>query len=91
MKTFTATQIDNNLVEVVIKGFDGTLRSMMFRTTVEAMTEAVKVYNKGALIQDAFPFLSAAEREFLISGITPEEWDRMFGPNKDEPEPDDDL
>ena len=26
------------------------------------------------LVQDIFPDLSADEREFLISGITPEEW-----------------
>jgi hypothetical protein len=89
MKTFTATQIDNNLVEVVIKGFDGTLRDMIFKTTVAAMTEAVEKYNKGALIQEAFHFLTAAEREFLISGITPAEWDRLFAHDKKE-EPDDD-
>lgn len=30
------------------------------------------------LIQDAFPDLSAEEREFLMSGATPEEWDAEF-------------
>jgi len=30
------------------------------------------------LIQDAYPTLSLAEREFLISGVTPEEWDKFF-------------
>lgn len=30
-------------------------------------------------VQDAFPHLSRAEREFLISGVTPEEWREMFG------------
>ncbi len=30
-------------------------------------------------IQDAFPELSADDREFLLTGITPEEWDRAFG------------
>lgn len=29
-------------------------------------------------IQDALPQLTADEREQLISGITPEEWDEMF-------------
>jgi len=29
---------------------------------------------QGELVQDVFPELSADEREFLISGITPEEW-----------------
>ena len=31
------------------------------------------------LVQDAFPQLDADQREFLISGSTPEEWDAMFG------------
>jgi len=34
-------------------------------------------------VQDIYPNLSADEREFLISGTTPEEWEQMFG-NKDE-------
>ena len=32
----------------------------------------------GMLIQDAFPYLSADEREMLISGICPKCWDMMF-------------
>ena len=35
-------------------------------------------WNNGMLIQDAMPNLSAHMREFLISGVTPEEWDMMF-------------
>lgn len=31
------------------------------------------------LIQNAFPNLSAGAREFILSGITPEKWDEMFG------------
>lgn len=33
---------------------------------------------KGKFIQDAFPTLTADEREFLMSGITKAEWDEMF-------------
>lgn len=33
----------------------------------------------GAMVQDVFPHLTAGEREFLISGITPDEWDDAFG------------
>lgn len=35
------------------------------------------------LIQDAFPHLSADEREFLLTGIHPNEWDELFA-NDDE-------
>jgi hypothetical protein len=33
----------------------------------------------GVLLQDAFPNLSPAEREFIKTGITPEEWYDTFG------------
>ena len=33
----------------------------------------------GVLLQDAFPNLTAGEREFIKTGITPEEWDEYFG------------
>jgi hypothetical protein len=32
----------------------------------------------GFMVQDAFQFLSSSEREFIMSGITPTEWNRMF-------------
>ena len=31
------------------------------------------------LVQDVFPQLNADQREFLMSGATPEEWEAMFG------------
>ena len=31
------------------------------------------------LVQDAFPQLSAGEREFIKTGITEDAWDEMFG------------
>lgn len=33
----------------------------------------------GMLIQDAMPNLTAGEREFIMSGITPKEWEETFG------------
>jgi len=39
------------------------------------------------LVQDAFPYLDANEREMLISGICPDCWDKMFG-SDEEPDPD---
>ena len=35
-------------------------------------------YFNGAHIQNAFSFLTPGEREFLMTGITPEEWDTMW-------------
>ena len=36
------------------------------------------------LIQDVFPNLHDAEREFLISGITPGEWERKIAISEDD-------
>ena len=36
-------------------------------------------WQDGAHAQDAFPYLSADEREMLISGICPTCWERTFG------------
>jgi hypothetical protein len=45
------------------------------------MVDASKTirYNRGELlIQEAFPHLSAGDREFIKTGITDEEWDEAF-------------
>lgn len=41
--------------------------------------EQIDKYNAGTLLQDAFPNLSDAEREFFKTGITELEWDNTFG------------
>ena len=38
--------------------------------------EQLAAYENGALIQQAFPHLDPDQREFLKSGITPQEWDQ---------------
>lgn len=35
-------------------------------------------------VQDIFPYLSAAERELLLSRICPKCWDMMFGGDDEE-------
>lgn len=54
----------------------GTWNTMLVNTTHEKL----KAYEVGdELIQDIMPNVNAAEREFLMSGITPKEWDDIFG------------
>lgn len=36
------------------------------------------------LIQDAMPHLDKDEREFLMTGYTPEDWSAIFPPEEDE-------
>lgn len=56
-----------------------TVKKMTFEFPIEQICQAW--YNwqvRGEFVQKAFSFLSTSEREFLISGITPEEWDETF-------------
>ena len=52
--------------------------------------EQIDKYNEGELLQNAFPNLSKADREYFKSGITDEEWKEMFGGFSDEDEEEDD-
>jgi hypothetical protein len=59
--------------------FTGEQGEMTFAVDADVFKAAHIAWEKGAMIQDAFPFLSAGEREFLKTGITPEEWDHFIG------------
>lgn len=50
---------------------------------IPVTAEQIAAWNNGALIQDAMPNISASHREFLMSGILPEEWDLMFAEEDD--------
>ena len=39
----------------------------------------IDAWQGGLLIQEAMPHLSADDREFLMTGITPQVWDDEFG------------
>ena len=44
------------------------------------ITEAqLMAHRNGELVQNVFPNLSVEEREFLVSGISPKEWNDLFG------------
>ena len=36
-------------------------------------------YEDGAYIQDAFPYLTASQRELMLTGLTDYMWGEMFG------------
>jgi len=44
---------------------------------LDVTAEEINAWRSGILIQDAMPRLNEHEREFVISGITQEEWDSM--------------
>lgn len=46
---------------------------------VPCTEEQVRKWLAGSYIQDAMPNVPAELREFLMTGITPEEWAGLFG------------
>jgi len=46
--------------------------------------EQLIAWERGVLAQDAFPNLSAGDREFIMTGITDEEWDTLKEPEDEE-------
>ncbi len=46
---------------------------------IPVTTEQIILWTNGTYIQEAMPNVSPDDREFLISGITPEEWKAAFG------------
>ena len=55
------------------------------RTMSLDVTEAEFLdWRRGTPAQSALPNITASEREFIISGMTDDEWDTVFG--GDEPE-----
>jgi hypothetical protein len=59
--------------------FNGQVYTMDFPNMSESQFLIAKsMWDNGALVQDAFPFLSADEREFLMTGTPPEVWDELF-------------
>ena len=45
---------------------------------IDVTPEQIAAWKAGQLIQKAMPNLSPSEREFIMTGVTSEEWDAKF-------------
>ena len=45
---------------------------------IDVTEEQLAAYKRGVLIQDAMPNVPGDLREFIMTGITPEEWKGIF-------------
>ena len=61
-----------------VSPISGKMNTLVLNCTEEEYEYGMNEREHGAMIQDAFPMLSPEEREFIKTGITPEEWDAMF-------------
>lgn len=46
---------------------------------IDVTEQQMQSFKNGAMIQDAFPSISASDREFILSGMTDEDWTHVFG------------
>jgi len=77
----TATEVIGHAQVIVEKSSDisGKITKMLMGIDFKAFITAYDKWVGGYCIQDAFPNLSADEREFIKTGITPDEWESIFG------------
>jgi len=61
----------------------GRLQSMELPITA---SDIEAFHASGKLVQDYFPQLSDEQHEFITTGITPTEWDNVFGDDSDSEE-----
>lgn len=61
-------------------GHPKSTREMEIAVPPDVLSAALARFEAGAYIQDAAPELDASEREFVLTGITPAEWDKLFPP-----------
>tara|TARA_R110002167_G_scaffold52997_1_gene152422 strand:+ start:569 stop:727 length:159 start_codon:yes stop_codon:yes gene_type:complete len=46
---------------------------------LDVTAKQIVSWEKGEMIQNVFPHLTAGEREFIKTGITPDDWNKLFG------------
>ena len=61
-----------------ISKLSGIKHTMYLDMAAAEFKECLDHYYSGALIQDAFPQLNEGEREFIKTGITPQEWEGLM-------------
>ena len=74
-----------NTITVEREGL-GASGTMELKMTDQDFLRRMNDYENGAKIQDAFDNLNPEEREFIMSGFTPEAWTKMFGSGEENEE-----
>ena len=77
-RDITCKRFTDNTVQVSLVDCFGSHKAMFMDISAEEFNAGLKAWDGHWLIQEALPGLSMGEREFLMSGTTPEEWDELF-------------
>lgn len=62
-----------------VSAFTGKTHTMELPLTEDEFKWCATMWKTNTPIQDAFPMLNADQREFIKTGVTPEEWKETFG------------
>lgn len=72
--------IENNIMKITkVSQLTGKEHTMDIDVNQYEMIRIENRFHSKELIQNIVPNLSMSEREFLMTGITSEEWDNTFG------------
>lgn len=55
------------------------LTGVTHKINLPCTREQMQAWKNGTLVQNAFPDLDADQRDWIVTGITKEEWDAAFG------------
>jgi hypothetical protein len=61
-------------------GKDNTIKLDMIQMVFD---DCYVAWSEGAFIQDAFPMLNQDQREFIQTGLTPEDWSMLFADDRE--------
>ena len=75
---FGQTTSQGEHTEVSVNG-----KKMLMPYPIQMFNQGWYHWMNGDVIQRAFPFFTSGEREFLLTGLTPTEWDEMMKEEED--------
>ena len=82
---FTWEEINGEVEVTATSMLSGDSHTMTLDVSGRTFQVCLNEWTKGATVQRAFPMLGPNEREFLMTGMTPLEWEAAFG-GDEEPE-----
>jgi hypothetical protein len=72
--TYYVNPLDEDTTEIVTEG-----KKIVVHQPWDKINQGWYDWMMGMHIQNAFPFLTPSEREFLLTGLTDKEWKELFG------------
>ena len=77
LRVIKAVETPDHRVTVHVRSIHNETKQLQLSCTREQFKAGlIKYHDDGEMIQQAFDFLTANEREFMMTGLYPEEFDR---------------